>query len=165
KPWVLAVPQEKVKSHAELQQRLQAIVRAGGEGLMLHRGASLYLAERNDDLLKLKTHNDAEAKVLAHLPGKGNMPAAWVRCWCRRRVASVFVSAAASPTRSARHRRQSAAGSRIAIADSTTAGFRVLRLSCVCAKMCIRRISTYQTAMQRTSNLRCARMMHLSSVH
>lgn len=71
KPWVLAVPQEKVKSHAELRQRLQAIVRAGGEGLMLHRGASSYRAERNDDLLKLKLHDDAEAKVLAHLPGKG----------------------------------------------------------------------------------------------
>lgn len=71
KPWVLAVPQEKVKSHAELQQRLQAIVQAGGEGLMLHRGASLYRAERNDDLLKLKLHDDAEAKVVAHLPGKG----------------------------------------------------------------------------------------------
>src|SRR5690606_30823990 len=41
KRWVLAVSQEKVKGHTELQQRLQAIVRAGGEGLMLHRGASL----------------------------------------------------------------------------------------------------------------------------
>lgn len=71
KQWVQAVPQEKVKSHAELQQRLHAIVQAGGEGLMLHRGASLYRAERNDDLLKLKLHDDAEAKVLAHLPGKG----------------------------------------------------------------------------------------------
>ncbi|HWV63121.1 MAG TPA: DNA ligase, partial [Oxalicibacterium sp.] len=71
KQWVRAVPQEKVKSHAELQQRLHAIVQAGGEGLMLHRGASLYRAERNDDLLKLKLHDDAEAKVLGHLPGKG----------------------------------------------------------------------------------------------
>ncbi|GGI52914.1 ATP-dependent DNA ligase [Oxalicibacterium solurbis] len=71
KQWVQAVPQEKVKSHAELQQRLHVIVQAGGEGLMLHRGASLYRAERNDDLLKLKLHDDAEAKVLAHLPGKG----------------------------------------------------------------------------------------------
>ena len=71
KQWVRAVPQEKVKDHAELQQRLHAIVQAGGEGLMLHRGASLYRAERNDDLLKLKLHDDAEAKVLGHLPGKG----------------------------------------------------------------------------------------------
>lgn len=71
KPWVSAVPQEKVKNETELRQRLHAVVQAGGEGLMLHRGASLYRAERNDDLLKLKPHDDAEAKVVAHLPGKG----------------------------------------------------------------------------------------------
>lgn len=71
KPWVSAVPQEKVKNETELRQRLHAVVQAGGEGLMLHRGASLYRAERNDDLLKLKLHDDAEAKVIAHLPGKG----------------------------------------------------------------------------------------------
>lgn len=70
-PWVQAVPQEKVSGHRVLKQRLQAIVKAGGEGLMLHRGASLYRAERNDDLLKIKLHDDAEAKVVAHLPGKG----------------------------------------------------------------------------------------------
>lgn len=71
KPWVQAVQQDKVQNHAELQKRLRAIVHAGGEGLMLHRGASLYRAERNDDLLKVKLHDDAEAKVIGHLPGKG----------------------------------------------------------------------------------------------
>lgn len=71
KPWVQAVPQYKVQNHTELQKRLHAIVHAGGEGLMLHRGASLYRAERNDDLLKVKLHDDAEAKVIGHLPGKG----------------------------------------------------------------------------------------------
>jgi DNA ligase-1 len=38
---------------------------------MLHRGASLYAATRSDDLLKLKPYDDAEAQVIAHLPGKG----------------------------------------------------------------------------------------------
>lgn len=38
---------------------------------MLHRGASHYRAERSDDLLKLKRYQDAEAKVVAHQPGKG----------------------------------------------------------------------------------------------
>lgn len=69
--WVQLVPQEKVRDHQALQKRLQAIVKAGGEGLMLHRGASLYRAERSDDLLKVKLHDDAEARVVAHLPGKG----------------------------------------------------------------------------------------------
>ena len=47
------------------------VVKQGGEGLMLHRGASHYRAERNDDLLKLKPYQDAEARVVGHLPGKG----------------------------------------------------------------------------------------------
>jgi len=50
---------------------LRRVVKQGGEGLMLHRGASLYRAVRSDDLLKLKPYEDAEARVVAHLPGKG----------------------------------------------------------------------------------------------
>ena len=38
---------------------------------MLHRGDSQYKWLRNDDLLKVKTHEDAEARVFAHIPGKG----------------------------------------------------------------------------------------------
>ena len=70
-PWVIAVEQTTVASRAALQSRLNAVVRAGGEGLMLHRAASLYRAERNDDLLKLKLYEDAEARVIGHVPGKG----------------------------------------------------------------------------------------------
>lgn len=70
-PWVIAVEQTTVASRATLQSRLNAVVRAGGEGLMLHRAASLYRAERNDDLLKLKLYEDAEARVIGHVPGKG----------------------------------------------------------------------------------------------
>jgi DNA ligase-1 len=70
-PWVQAVAQSRVASHAELQRLLAKTVRLGGEGLMLHRGASLYQGLRNDDLLKVKTHEDAEARVLAQLPGQG----------------------------------------------------------------------------------------------
>ena len=70
-PWVQAVPQSKVASHAALQSQLKQVSKAGAEGLMLHRGSSLYKGLRNDDLLKVKTHDDAEAKVIAHIPGKG----------------------------------------------------------------------------------------------
>ncbi len=70
-PWVQAVPQSKVASHAALQNQLKQITKAGAEGLMLHRGSSLYKGVRNDDLLKVKTHDDAEAKVIGHIPGKG----------------------------------------------------------------------------------------------
>ncbi|MDD2546768.1 MAG: DNA ligase [Burkholderiaceae bacterium] len=70
-PWVQAVPQHRVAHDAALQALLRRTERAGGEGLMLHRGASYYRAGRSDDLLKVKTHEDTEARVVAHLPGKG----------------------------------------------------------------------------------------------
>ena len=70
-PWVQAVPQQRVATHAALQALLQRTVRAGGEGLMLHKGSSMYRSGRSDDLIKLKTHDDAEALVVGHLPGKG----------------------------------------------------------------------------------------------
>ncbi|MCO5355393.1 DNA ligase [Acidovorax kalamii] len=70
-PWVQAVPQQRVATDAALQALLQRTVRAGGEGLMLHKGSSLYRSGRSDDLIKLKTHEDTEALVVGHLPGKG----------------------------------------------------------------------------------------------
>lgn len=70
-PWVQAVEQVRVADTAALQARLAAVVAAGGEGLMLHRGQAPYRAARTGDLLKLKTHEDAEARVVAHLPGRG----------------------------------------------------------------------------------------------
>jgi DNA ligase-1 len=70
-PWVVAVPQERATTAEALQALLDKTVKMGGEGLMLHRGASLYRAERNNDLLKVKTHEDAEARVVGHVPGKG----------------------------------------------------------------------------------------------
>lgn len=70
-PWVRAVTQERVPSHAVLMARLDRMVKDGGEGLMLHRGDAPYRALRSDDLLKVKTHEDDEARVIAHLPGQG----------------------------------------------------------------------------------------------
>lgn len=70
-PWVVAVPQSRATTHAALQTQMRRVVKAGGEGLMLHRGASLYTATRNGDLLKVKPHEDAEARVLGHQAGQG----------------------------------------------------------------------------------------------
>lgn len=63
--------QLQFSSAAQLQQELERVVAAGAEGLMLRRLAAPYRAGRSDDLLKLKPWQDAEAKVLAHLQGKG----------------------------------------------------------------------------------------------
>ena len=70
-PWVQSVAQFKVASHQALHSLLLKTVKAGGEGLMLHRGDSLYKGQRSDDLLKFKTHDDSEARVVAHIAGKG----------------------------------------------------------------------------------------------
>ena len=69
--WLVVVQQEKIASKALLMERLNVIIASGAEGLMLHRGSSLYRGGRSDDLIKLKQYNDAEAVVVAHLPGKG----------------------------------------------------------------------------------------------
>ena len=56
---------------ALVPEELARVVAAGGEGLMLHRRDAHYRPGRSDHLLKYKTHQDAEAQVVAHLPGKG----------------------------------------------------------------------------------------------
>jgi DNA ligase-1 len=66
-----AVAQHEATSESALQALLHDTVQRGGEGLMLHRGASPYRGERSDDLLKLKPHLDAEATVVGHVPGRG----------------------------------------------------------------------------------------------
>ncbi len=71
RPWVRHVEQFRVRNVAALRATLARVAKQGGEGLMLHRGSALYRAERNDDLLKLKPYLDAEARVVAHLPGQG----------------------------------------------------------------------------------------------
>lgn len=69
--WLRPIEQFRVADHAALASELQAVVAAGGEGLMLHRADSRYQSGRSDDLLKFKPYRDAEARVIAHLPGKG----------------------------------------------------------------------------------------------
>lgn len=69
--WVQAAPQWQMDSHDALMRQLRRMVREGAEGLMLRRADAPYRAGRSDDLIKLKILEDAEAVVLAHLPGKG----------------------------------------------------------------------------------------------
>ncbi|HBM50340.1 MAG TPA: DNA ligase, partial [Marinobacter sp.] len=70
-PYLALVVQRPVASHPELVAELEQVVAAGAEGLMLKRRNSRYQAGRSDDLLKVKTHDDAEATVVGHLQGKG----------------------------------------------------------------------------------------------
>jgi DNA ligase-1 len=70
-PNLEAVPQFRIGDRKTLKRRLEEIVKAGGEGLMLHRADASYHGGRSDDLLKLKPFEDAEARVIGHEPGKG----------------------------------------------------------------------------------------------
>lgn len=69
--WLQPIAQDRVSSETELQEWLERVLALGGEGLMLHQGSALYRGERSPQLLKLKPWADAEARVIAHLPGKG----------------------------------------------------------------------------------------------
>ncbi|MDD5388193.1 MAG: DNA ligase [Gallionellaceae bacterium] len=70
-PRLRAVEQFRVTDQRALKRKFDDVVKGGGEGLMLHRADALYRAGRSDDLLKMKPWDDAEAVVVAHLPGKG----------------------------------------------------------------------------------------------
>lgn len=70
-PQLVAIPQFRVKDRQELKSKLDEVVRAGGEGLMLHLAEALYLTGRSDVLLKLKPLSDNEAVVVGHIQGKG----------------------------------------------------------------------------------------------
>ena len=70
-PQLAMIPQRRFATAAELDAELARVVAGGGEGLMLHRRSARYRPGRSEDLLKYKPHQDAEAQVVAHLPGKG----------------------------------------------------------------------------------------------
>lgn len=72
-PWLQAAPQRRVAHRAALQQWFDEVVQAGGEGLMLHHANAHWTPGRNTALLKHTPWLDDEARVIAHLPGKGRL--------------------------------------------------------------------------------------------
>ena len=70
-PTFAVVPQFTLSSVNALEEKLEQVTLSGGEGVMLHHKKAFYHSGRSDKLLKVKQFEDAEAKVLAHLAGKG----------------------------------------------------------------------------------------------
>jgi DNA ligase 1 len=70
-PWLRAIPQFHLQSKAELDARLEAVVAAGGEGLVLQHRNARYAIGRSDTLLKYKPYDDAEARVIGYTAGRG----------------------------------------------------------------------------------------------
>lgn len=74
-PTLKEINQFTLNDHNALKRELDRIVALGGEGLMLHHRDALYKSGRSEHLLKVKQHHDAEARVIAHLKGKGQYSA------------------------------------------------------------------------------------------
>ncbi len=70
-PYLGTIKQQQLNNRKSLYQLLNKVVADNGEGLMLHLATGHYQSGRSKNILKLKKHQDAEAKVIAHLPGKG----------------------------------------------------------------------------------------------
>lgn len=70
-PWLQEIEQFSVVDRNSLKKRLNEVVKAGGEGLMLHRADASYETGRSDTLLKMKPSEDADAVVIGYRPGKG----------------------------------------------------------------------------------------------
>ncbi len=69
--FIQLIKQARLSSHEELIRKLNEVVEQGAEGLMMHRADAVYSTGRSDDLLKVKTYQDAEATIIEHKPGKG----------------------------------------------------------------------------------------------
>lgn len=70
-PYLMMIKQYKLENNVQLDNKLNTVIESKGEGLMLHRGSAYYHVGRTANIMKLKKHQDAEARVIAHLPGKG----------------------------------------------------------------------------------------------
>ncbi|PLY06904.1 MAG: DNA ligase [Desulfuromonas sp.] len=69
--YAYVIPQTEVHNREQLLAELARVEQLGGEGLIVRRPDALYTAGRSPDILKVKSYEDAEAVVVAHLPGSG----------------------------------------------------------------------------------------------
>ncbi len=70
-PWLQAPEQLQLDDAPALQRKLDAVMAAGGEGLMLHRADAPWQGGRTQSLFKFKPEPDDEAQVVGHLEGQG----------------------------------------------------------------------------------------------
>ncbi|KZN42592.1 DNA ligase [Pseudoalteromonas luteoviolacea] len=68
---IKVIEQHHFESKSELDLFYQKVLARGGEGVILHDKAAKHQSGRTAHVLKYKPKFDAEAVVIAHLPGKG----------------------------------------------------------------------------------------------
>lgn len=69
--YAFVIDQVEVINNAHLHEELKRVEKLGGEGLIVRDPDAVYENGRSLSLLKVKSFEDAEAVVIAHLPGKG----------------------------------------------------------------------------------------------
>ena len=70
-PYAFIIPHQPVRNEKHLRQELQRIESLDGEGIILRKAGSRYTVGRSPDILKVKSYDDSEAVVIAHIGGKG----------------------------------------------------------------------------------------------
>jgi DNA ligase-1 len=70
-PFLRIIPQTLCRNADHLQTRLNSVVAAGGEGLVLRNPAAPYETGRSRNALKVKPFDDMEGRVVDYRPGKG----------------------------------------------------------------------------------------------
>ncbi|WP_084211774.1 DNA ligase [Geoalkalibacter subterraneus] len=69
--YAFVLSQKIVQNRDHLQEELRRVEGLGGEGLMVRRPDAFYRVGRSAGILKVKSFQDAEAAVVAHIPGSG----------------------------------------------------------------------------------------------
>ena len=70
-PHLFIIEQQVCKDTAMLQQRLRAVEKKGGEGLVLRNPDSAYETGRSANALKVKSFDDMEGRVIGYRAGRG----------------------------------------------------------------------------------------------
>lgn len=70
---VRIIPQTLYHDAEQLMRHLDAIIAAGGEGLVLRNPDSSYETGRSSNALKVKRFEDMEGRVVGYRPGKGRL--------------------------------------------------------------------------------------------
>ncbi|MBU0485184.1 MAG: DNA ligase [Proteobacteria bacterium] len=65
------IPQKIVRHKDDLKEELRKVEELGGEGLILRKADAFYHKGRSNEILKVKSYQDMEAKVIDHILGTG----------------------------------------------------------------------------------------------
>ena len=69
--FAFVIPQQVITDKRQLKGELARVEALGGEGLILRKLEGAYVVGRSREIVKVKSYLDAEAVVIAHIPGKG----------------------------------------------------------------------------------------------